>query len=33
VKNMELAHYVDCLHDENDELRKLMVGCLVMSLS
>jgi hypothetical protein len=24
VKNMELAHYVDCLQDENDELRKLM---------
>jgi hypothetical protein len=24
VKNMELAHYVDLLHDENDELRKLM---------
>jgi hypothetical protein len=24
VKNMELAHYVDCLYDENDELRKLM---------
>jgi hypothetical protein len=24
VKNMELAHYVDRLHDENDELRKLM---------
>jgi hypothetical protein len=33
VKNMELAHYVDCLQDENDELRKLWVGCLVMSLS
>jgi hypothetical protein len=24
VKNMELAHYVDHLQDENDELRKLM---------
>jgi hypothetical protein len=24
VKNMELAHYVDRLRDENDELRKLM---------
>jgi hypothetical protein len=24
VKNMELAHYVECLQDENDELRKLM---------
>jgi hypothetical protein len=24
VKNMELAHYVDRLKDENDELRKLM---------
>jgi flagellar biosynthesis chaperone FliJ len=24
VKNMELAHYVDCLQDENDELRKMM---------
>jgi hypothetical protein len=24
VKNMELAHYVDCFQDENDELRKLM---------
>jgi hypothetical protein len=24
VKNLELAHYVDCLHDENDELRKMM---------
>jgi hypothetical protein len=33
VKNMELAHYVYRLQDENDELRKLMVGCLVMSLS
>jgi hypothetical protein len=33
LKNLELAHYVDCLQDENDELRKLMVGCLVMSLS
>jgi hypothetical protein len=27
MKNMELAHYVDRLQDENDELRKLM-GCL-----
>jgi hypothetical protein len=25
VKNLELAHYVDHLHDENDELRKMMV--------
>jgi hypothetical protein len=24
LKNMELAHYVDRLHDKNDELRKLM---------
>jgi hypothetical protein len=24
VKNMEFAHFVDCLQDENDELRKLM---------
>jgi hypothetical protein len=24
LKNLELAHYVDRLHDENDELRKLM---------
>jgi hypothetical protein len=32
-KNLELAHYVDRLQDENEELRKLMVGCLVMSLS
>jgi hypothetical protein len=24
LKNMELAHYVDRLQDENDELRKLM---------
>jgi hypothetical protein len=24
MKNMELAHYVDCLQDENDELRMLM---------
>jgi hypothetical protein len=24
VKNMELAHYVDHLQDENDELRKMM---------
>jgi hypothetical protein len=24
MKNMELAHYVDHLQDENDELRKLM---------
>jgi hypothetical protein len=33
VKNMELAHYVDRLHDENDELWKMMGGCLVMSLN
>jgi hypothetical protein len=32
LKNLELAHYVDRLQDENDELRKLWVGCLVMSL-
>jgi hypothetical protein len=25
LKNLELAHYVDRLQDENDELRKLMV--------
>jgi hypothetical protein len=24
VKNLELAHYVDRLQDENDELRKMM---------
>jgi hypothetical protein len=24
LKNLEVAHYVDRLHDENDELRKLM---------
>jgi hypothetical protein len=24
LENLELAHYVDRLHDENDELRKLM---------
>jgi hypothetical protein len=24
LKNLEHAHYVDCLQDENDELRKLM---------
>jgi hypothetical protein len=24
LKNLELAHYVDRLQDENDELRKLM---------
>jgi hypothetical protein len=24
LKNLELAHYVDCLQDENDELTKLM---------
>jgi hypothetical protein len=24
LKNLELAHYVDHLQDENDELRKLM---------
>jgi hypothetical protein len=24
MKNMELAHYVDRLQDENDELRKMM---------
>jgi hypothetical protein len=33
LKNLELAHYVDRLQDENDELRKLMVGCMVMTLS
>jgi hypothetical protein len=27
LKNLELAHYVNCLQDENDELRKMM-GCL-----
>jgi hypothetical protein len=27
LKNLELAHYVDRLHDENDELRK-MIGWL-----
>jgi hypothetical protein len=24
LKNLELAHYVDCSQDENDELRKMM---------
>jgi hypothetical protein len=24
LKNLELAHYVDCLQDDNDELRKMM---------
>jgi hypothetical protein len=24
LKNLELAHYVDRLQDENDELRKMM---------
>jgi hypothetical protein len=24
LKNLELAHYVNCLQDENDELRKMM---------
>jgi hypothetical protein len=24
LKNLELAHYVDCLQDKNDELRKMM---------
>jgi hypothetical protein len=24
LKNLELAHYVDRVHNENDELRKLM---------
>jgi hypothetical protein len=33
LKNLELAHYVDRLQDEKDEMRKLMGGCLVMSLS
>jgi hypothetical protein len=33
VKNMELAHYVDRLQDENDELRQLMGWLSVMSLS
>jgi hypothetical protein len=33
VKNMELAHYVDRLQDENDELRKLMGWLSGMSLS
>jgi hypothetical protein len=28
LKNLELAHYVDRLQDENDELRK-MIGCLL----
>jgi hypothetical protein len=25
VKNLQFSHYVDRLHDENDELRKIMV--------
>jgi hypothetical protein len=33
LKNLELAHYVDRLQDENDELRKLMDWLLVMSVS
>jgi hypothetical protein len=24
LKNLELAHYVDCLQDENNDLRKMM---------
>jgi hypothetical protein len=24
LKNLELAHYVNCLQNENDELRKMM---------
>jgi hypothetical protein len=27
LKNLELAHYVDRLQDENDELKKLMGWC------
>jgi hypothetical protein len=33
LKNLELAHYVDRLQDENDELRKMMVGCRGMNPS
>jgi hypothetical protein len=33
VKNLELSHYVDRLQVENDELKKLWVGCRVKSLS
>jgi hypothetical protein len=32
LNNLELAHYVDRLQDENDELRKLMGWLSVMSL-
>jgi hypothetical protein len=32
VKNLELAHYVDRLQNENDELRKMMGWLSVMSL-
>jgi hypothetical protein len=31
LKNLELAHYVDCLQDENDELRTLM-GWLLLTV-
>jgi hypothetical protein len=31
LKNLELAHYVNRLQDENDELRKMMVGCQGMN--
>jgi hypothetical protein len=31
LKNLELAHYVNRLQDENDELRKMMVGCRGMN--
>jgi hypothetical protein len=33
LKNLELAHYVDRLQDENDELRKMMGGCRGMNPS
>jgi hypothetical protein len=31
LKNLELAHYMDRLQDENDELRKMMFSCWGMN--
>jgi hypothetical protein len=31
LKNLELAHYVNRLQDENDEFRKMWVGCRGMN--
>jgi hypothetical protein len=33
LKNLELAHYVNRLQDENDELRKMMGYCRGMNLN